>query len=95
MKLTEKQQFLMDTYYELSEAFERTTHAILARPEVKEQALMQAHVFAALLNDFISTIPGVPKVYIYKLVDYVYNCRAEVLGPEPTMPRPPASDELN
>jgi len=96
--LNEQQRFLVDTYYRLSEAFDEATRSILERQETQpEKARMQAHIFAAVMNDFVSTLPGTTPEYVKQIVDYVFECRKEALGPGPAMPNltHPGSSELN
>lgn len=86
--LNEKQRFLIDTYYQLAEAFDDATQAIMSRSEsAAEKASMQAHMMAAVMNDFIQSLPGMTPEYAKQLVDYVFKCREEVLGSGPTMPQ--------
>lgn len=90
--LNEKQRFLVDVYYRLAEAFDEATNSILERHETaSEKASMQAHMMAAVMNDFIQTLPGMTPAYLKQIVDYVFQCRAEVLGKGDAglMPLPP------
>jgi hypothetical protein len=86
--LTEDKMLLLTLYAHLSKTFDECTQTIIASGGApNDQAQMQAKLFAAVLNDFISSLPGVKPDYIKKIVDYVFELRAEVLGPEPVMPQ--------